>query len=164
MYFRSLFLSPRGGWSVSRLQHQPLCGKHNTETNHSQVSGHWSSVISDELMAPLNGQQGSLGNISMYLSYWSPFCVKNSDTGCWKTERLSKEKQEKPPKRQIISLRFCLQVVCFYSLFRYEVKDQIDHFKVTLVIWAGVFLTKMEWFGEFLPFQSWTTLFSDNES
>lgn len=69
-----VFVSPGG--SVSRLQHQPLCGKHNTETNHSQVSGHWSSVISDELMAPLNGQQGSQGNISMNLNYWSSFRVK----------------------------------------------------------------------------------------
>lgn len=84
-----VFVSP--GWSVSRLQHQPLCGKHNTETNHSQVSGHWSSVISDELMAPLNGQQGSQGNISMNLNYWSSFRVKNLKTGCWKTNRWSKK-------------------------------------------------------------------------
>lgn len=77
------------GWGVSMLQHQPLYGKHNTETNHSQVSGHWSSVISDELMAPLNDQQGSQGNISMYLYYWSSFCVKNLSRGCWKAQRLN---------------------------------------------------------------------------
>lgn len=82
VFLEPVFVSP--GWSVSMLQHQPLYGKHNTGTNHSQVSGYWSSVISDELMAPLNDQQGSQGNISMCLHYWSSFCVKNLNRGCQK--------------------------------------------------------------------------------
>lgn len=74
-------------WSVSVQRHPSLCGKHDSETNRSQVSAHWSSVISHELMAPLNEQQGSLGNISMWLRYRScppPPASKNPSGGCQK--------------------------------------------------------------------------------
>lgn len=70
IHFQSLLFSPLGE-ECQWCSHQPLYGKHNTETNHSQVSGHRSSVISYELMAPLNDQQDSQGNISTQPHYWS---------------------------------------------------------------------------------------------
>ncbi len=89
MYFQSLFFSL--GWSVSVVQHQPLYGKHNTETNHSQVSAHWSSVISYELMAPLHDQLDSQDNKN--IDPHTPLFVSNTlSRRCQKTWWKNQEK------------------------------------------------------------------------